>query len=439
MGITPGGTMNFNTVARMNRAGSFNIATDHLLSLSYLDLSTLALDSVTVSQGVLDMFPKIDVTINGYYALTTTSDQYAYYTTTDHLGVTQAIFIGVIPTSGVEFNPADNKTRLSGYGLGFYQTQQILPDQFLHNYASQNPAITVRGLIGADEWAGLGGINPYNIMPVVAWGDTLNTKVFDFSRTDIIKAAIQQITDYTRHVYLVQSFLVSGNPVNRAYFVHEDDIDIYLDLPAPVTITAPSAYCDTGVTCDWKGEEAYNQILVIGRDPVGNTFSGIYSSPDVIQGNIPPRTYIENSGSWTTQAQVTARALELYGFYGTAASVYSATLSDRTDLRLLQKIKFSGYTGISSDWMRITNIQYKIGPEVEKSVTIQFTSDAKFSNMRRMYRSMLPDPVSEMQSVFNDSMSNVPGNDVGTVTTLNGDGTALITLEDGRQVTSRVF
>lgn len=430
--------MNFNTVARMNRAGTFNVANDHPPYITYLDLSTLDIDSVTVSQGVLDPFPRIEITVNGYYALETTADQYAYYTTTDHLSASNAIFIGVIQASNVVFNPGDNQTRVSGYGLGYYQTKQIVPELFTHNYASQNPALTVRGLIGADEWAGMGGIEPHHIMPVAAWGTTLSARVFDFNRTDIVKTAIDRICDYSRHVYLVQSALSSGVPGSRAYFVHEDDIDTYMDLPAAVTITSPSAYCDSGVSVDWKSEDAFNAFLVIGRDPLGVTFSGYYATPDVVQGNTPPRVYTENSGAFTTQAQVSARALELYNFYGTAASVYSATLQDRMDLRLLQKIKFSGYTGIAEDWMRITNIQYRIKP-ADKTVNIQFTSDAKFSNMRRMYRSMLPDPVSEMQAVFNDSLSNVPGNDVGVVTTLNGDGTALITLEDGRQVTSRVF
>ena len=430
--------MNFNTVARMNRAGSFNIATDHLLSPSYLDLSTLDLDTVNVSQGVLDMFPTIRANVDGIYPLTTTSDQYAYYKTTDHLGIDQAIFIGIIPRSEVEYNAAAYQTQLSGSGLGYYQTQQPVPDLFLHNVATQNPALTVRGITGADEWAGMGGIEPYCIMPVAAWGTTLNTKVFDFNRTDMIKASLDRICDYTRHLYLVQSALVSSNPVSRAYFLHEDDIDTYLDLPAAVTITNPSDYLDGKLKCIWKGEEKFNAFLVIGRDQVGATFSGYYAAPEVIQWDAPPKVYIENSGSWTTQAQVTARAYELYLFYGTAASVYSATLFDRTDLRILQKIRFTD-RDISDAWMRITNISYDIGPDIEKSVTIQFTSDIKFSNMRRMYRSMLPDPVAEMQAVFNDSMSNVPGNDIGVITTLNGDGTGLITLEDRRQVTSRVF
>jgi len=430
--------MNFNTVARMNRAGSFNIATDHLLSQSYLDLSTLDLSTVNVSQGVLDTHPTIQAKVNGVYTTPTTTDQYAYYTTTDHLGIDQAIFIGILPGSEVEYNPADDLTSLSGSGLGYYQTQQPVPDLFLHNYASQNPALTVRGITGADEWAGVGGIEPYRIMPVAAWGTTLNTKVFDFSRTDMVKTSLNRICDYTRHLYLVQSALVSGNPVSRSYFLHEDDVDTYLDLPSPVTITNPSDYLDGKLRSVWRGEEKFNAFLVIGRDQTGVTLSGYYAAPEVIQGDAPPKVYIETSGAWTTQAQLTARAYELYLFYGTAASVYSARLFDRTDLRILGQIRFLDQD-ISDAWMRITNVSYDIGPDIEKSVTIQFTSDIKFSNMRRMYRSMLPDPVAEMQAVFNDSMSNVPGNDVGAITTLNGDGTALITLEDGRQVTSRVF
>lgn len=433
--------MNFNTVARLNRAGTFNIAMDELSYTTLLDLTTLDLQSINIRQGVQDMYPRASLKIFGEYEIDTSENIAAYYITDDHLGVDQALFIGMLLSSSWSYDPGNDLTSAQGYGLGYFESMQYVPETYLHNYASVNPAITMYGLTGGDEWAGSGGIEPYRIMPVAAWGSTLNTRVFDFDRLTTIKNACEKICDYTRHVHLVQTALDDYNrPVARRYFVHEDDLDTYMDLPAAVTITNPDSNMKGGVNVESKGEEVYNYILVIGRDTYGNSLSAVAATADAIQGNVPLRIYPERTGTFATQAQLQARATELYGFYVDPATVYSATFLDRMDLRLLQKICFSGYSSFTTDWMRITDVDYNISATeegIEKSVKVQFTSDAKFSNMRRMYRCMTPDPVSETESIFDAKMSQVPGNEVGIITEIDGY-TATVTLEDGRTVTARI-
>jgi hypothetical protein len=277
-------------------------------------------------------------------------------------------------------------------------------------------------------------------MPVSAWGSTLNTRVFDFDRNVTIKNAISKICDYTRHIHLVQSSLNAYNhPVARRYFVHEDDIDTYLGLPADVTITSPDGYLSAGVTVESKGEEVYNYILVLGRDSSGNAVSGVSATSDAIQGNVPRKIYLERSGAFTTQAQVNARALELYGYYADPATTYSATFHERLDLRLLQKLTFSGYDDFTTDDMRIIDIEYEIAATNEgitKSAKVTFTTDAKFSNVRRMYRSSTPDPVGEVENIFDAKMGSVAGNEIATVTAIDGN-TATVEYEDGRTATVR--
>ncbi len=213
-----------------------------------------------------------------------------------------------------------------------------------------------------------------------------------------------------------------------------------MDLPAPVTITNPDGYLKGGVMVESKGEEVYNYIVVMGRDTYGNALSAVKATEDAIQGNVPLKIYPERSGAFTTQAQVQARADELYGFYVDPASIYSATFLDRMDLRLLQKIRFSGYDSFTSDWMRITDVDYTVAATddgIEKWVKVQFTSDAKFSNIRRMYRCATPDPVGEVESIFDAKVGQMAGNEVGTVVSIDGDMTATILLDDGRTVTAR--
>lgn len=435
--------MNFNTVARLNRAGAFNIAMDELSYTTLLDLTTLDLQSISIRQGLQEMYPRASLKIFGEYEIDTSENIAAHYITTDHLGVDNVLFIGMLLSSSWTYDPGNDLTSIQGYGLGYFESMQYVPEQYTHNYASINPAVTIYGLTGGDEWAGSGGVEPYRIMPVSAWGGTLNTRIFDFDRLCTIKNAVEKICDYTRHVHLVQTSLDTyDRPVARRYFVHEADLDTYMDLPDAVTITNPDGYLKGGVMVESKGEEVYNYIVVMGRDTYGNALSAVKATEDAIQGNVPKKVYLERSGAFTTQAQVDARALELYGYYVDPATIYSATLYERLDLRLLQKIRFSGYDDFTEDWMRITDIEYEIAATNEgitKAAKVQFTSDAKFSNVRRMYRSSAPDPVGEIESIFDAKVGQMAGNEMGTVTEINAEeGTATVELEDGRIVTARI-
>jgi len=433
--------MNFNTVACLNRAGTFNCVMDEPSYTTLLDLSTLDLQRISIRQGLQESYPSATIKIFGEYDLDTSASTFAYYIDQDHLGADQTLFVGMLLTSTATYDPGNDITSIIGYGLGYYDNTQYVPETYSHNTATINPAVTVYGLTGGDNYATASGIEPYRIMPVSAWGSTLNTRVFDFDRNVTIKNAISKICDYTRHIHLVQSSLDANNhPVARRYFVHEDDIDTYLGLPADVTITSPDGYLSAGVTVESKGEEVYNYILVLGRDSAGNAISGVSATSDAIQGNVPRKIYLERSGAFTTQAQVNARALELYGYYADPATTYSATFLERLDLRLLQKLTFSGYADFTTDDMRIIDIEYEIAATNEgitKSAKVQFTTDAKFSNVRRMYRSSTPDPVGEVENIFDAKVGQIPGNQLGTVTAIDGYE-ATVLLADGRTVTARV-
>jgi len=316
-----------------------------------------------------------------------------------------------------------------------------VPSAYQHNTAATNPATVIAGLLGGDNWEATTGIEPYNINTVAEWGTTLNTRVFDFDAKTTKATAIQQICDYCRYMFVVKWRLIAGSYYRPAgYFISENDIDTDLDLPAAVTITSPDSYLKGKISIVSKVTERYNKITVTGRDPAGTVFTKTESSPGLLNGDELPVEFPENSGAWTTQTQVDARALELYNFYINPSTVWTATFQDRVDLDLLQKIKFIGYTtrGVTEDWMRITSVRYTIGKAGDKTVQIEFTTDQAFSNINRMYRSNSPDTVTETEAIFDGKMAQVPQNEVGTVTAIDGN-TATITLEDGRVVTARII
>jgi hypothetical protein len=413
-----------------------------LFAKVFVDLDRVDLDKngVTIQRGIQDNLWRFSASIDAFHDLDLTVMRHVTFTTTDHNDVSRTLFTGMLPASSPELAPAAEKTGITGYDYAWYLTQQPVPDAYQHNTATTNPATVLTGILGGNDWMNSTGIKPYRINSVTEWGDTLATKVFDFSRSTMMQQAIERICDYTRYVFWVKWKLIGIFLYPVAYFCHEDDIDdadLGLELPDPVTFAAGNGYVlDDAITIQNKNEEKYNRVIVIGRNNAGDVYFGTAETADVTNGDELPVVYIENSGSWTTQAQVDARATELLTFYSEPSKTYRCKLADRVDLELLQKVKFTGYTGIPEDWMRITRIRFDVGA-AKKIIEIEFTPDAKLSSIRRMYRCMTPDDVSETEAVFDAKMGNIAGNEIGTIIAIDGN-TATVEYEDGRTATVRI-
>lgn len=407
----------------------------------FLNLSLVRTKKITISKSIQDSLWRADIDLHQYKNLDMAVLRHCTYTTTDHLGASHTLFTGILPGAQPQLAPADETTRITGYDYGWYLTQRKVPEAYLHNTAATNPATVITGLLGGDDWMTETGIEPYSIQTVSEWGVTLNTKVWDFDRTTSRLQAIQRICDYCRYVFIVKWRDIGGGILNPcAYFCHEDDIDTYLDLPDPVTFTKPDPYVDDKITWDVKGDEKYNRVTVYGRKSDGTSLSYTAETADVTNGDEIPVEFVESSGAFTTEAQVQARAEELLTYFSTAQKTYTVTLNQRTDLELLQKVTFSGWTEIPETSMRIISISYAVDDATAtKRVQIQVTSETKLSQIRRMYRGMNPDPLSEADALFDAKAAAMPGNDVGSITAISDDGTeATILLEDGRTVTARI-
>ena len=410
-----------------------------VISRNYIPLDQLDLTQISVSKAVSDDIWAMNATIDGFTELNTDVLRHATYTTTDHLGVSQSIFAGILPKSQNTIKESANKTTITGYDYAWYLSRQQVQSAYQHNTAGTNPATVITGLLGGNDWEETTGIMPYNINQVAGWGTTLNSKAFDFTTGTTKKQAIDKICAYCRFVFLVKWIVVDGIATPAAYFISEDDIDTELDLPAPVTFAYPDPYLIDDIRPVVKGDERYNRVTVIGRDNSGGVFTASVESASVTAGDELAVEFIENSGAWTTQAQVTARAAELYAYYSEVAYTYTAKLADRMDLELLQKIQITGYTGISENWMRITRIKKTIRATnngVEKTVEIEFTENVKWSALRRMYRYSSDDMTGEIETIVKSQISQIPGPQLGTATAVDGQE-ATILLEDGTTITTR--
>jgi hypothetical protein len=406
----------------------------------YIPLDELDITQFSVSRGVSDDIWAMSATIDGFSELNTDVLRHATFSTTDHLGVSQSIFAGILPKGAYTIREAANKTVISGYDYAWYLSRQQVQAEYRHNTAGTNPATVITGLLGGDDWEETTGIMPYKINQVTAWGDTLNSRVFDFTVGTTKKQAIDKICNYCRFVFMVKWIVVDGIATPAAYFVSEDDIDTDLDLPAAVTFAYPDPYLVGDIKPVAKGDERYNRVTVIGRDNTGGVFFCTVESPSVTAGDELAIEKIENSGSWTTQAQVDARAAELYGYYSATAYTYTAKLLDRMDLELLQKMRIIGYTGVSENWMRITRIKKTVRATkdgVKKLVEIEFTENVKWSALRRMYRYSSDDMTNEIETIVDGKINQMPGLQVGVVTDIDGQAGTVV-LESGETVTTRV-
>lgn len=410
-----------------------------VISKQYIPLDTLDITQFSVSKGVSDDIWAMNADIDGFTQLNTDVLRHATFSTTDHLGVSQSIFAGILPKGSYTIKESENKTTITGYDYAWYLSRQQVQTAFQHNVASINPADIITGLLGGDDWEETTGIMPYHILDVVGWGTTLNSKVFDFTIGTTKKQAIDKICAYCRCIFVVKWIVVEGVAIAAAYFISEDDIDTELDLPYPATFTYPDPYLAESIKPVVKGDERYNRVIVIGRNNAGGVFTATVESPAVTAGDELPIEKIENSGSWTTQTQVDARAAELFAYYNSVAYTYTASADDRMDLELLQKIQITGYTGVSENWMRITKIKKSIKATnngIEKTVDIEFTENVKWSALRRMYRYSSDDMTNEIETTVDNKLSQIPGMQVGTCTALDGQEATII-LESGETITTR--
>lgn len=390
-----------------------------------IDLTVYNLETLTISKGQQDAHWRLNATINGYQSFSGNT-KVTTYSTTDYNDDMKMLFSGIVPISRPHFRAADNKTTIEGFDYGWYLSHQPVPSAYTHITASVNPATVIAALL--DETP----IEAYNIDTVTAYGGTLNSKTWDFEKNSTKWTVIQKLCKYCRYVFTVQWDTTTGTP--RAYFVNETDIDTALGLPTMVTFTSTDnpEYIDGEISYEIKGDAKYNRVVCYGRDSTGGSLSSTLQSTD-LTNKIPgvyPVTYVESSGSFTTQAQLDTRAAELCSYYASVKKVYTATLINHF-LIPLQKVKFTGFTGVDEDDMRITDVVYSIDGPMKKC-RITFMSNALYWSIDQMYRESEPDIIGQIESVFDFKATGIATNKFGTVTAKNETThKATIQLNDG--------
>jgi len=291
---------------------------------------------------------------------------------------------------------------------------------------------------GITNWAAVTGIYPYNIASSYSvWGHPEVTggmpeKEFPFTETTTKAQAIQAICDYMKWIFYVRWRDVSGvgTDIPCAFFVPESAIDTQLYLPDPVYVTATTDYDSRDArkhvvspfTLTQAGENQYNWITVRCQGLTGAWYQSVQYASDVYDetlnptGTKPKREYKETNKDICTQADCTARALDLYTYYQKQVCTWKVTFTQRSDLVLLQKLIVSGYSPVLPDGTyRIISVDldYSKGG-TKNTITVSIILDTDFKaylNLKRVYLNS----VYEIQNVVQDALKSSVGSATGIV------------------------
>lgn len=352
----------------------------------------------------------------------------------DHNDVERCIFMGLIPGASFTRALAANRAEVNGFDYGWYLSKQFVPLAAQHTNENINPSAWIKRLLvgeALDFNNPETGIDSYNVDDVPNWDSIKKSFNWDSKITKWI--AIQEIAEHCGFIFVVKWRETGGAYYPCAYFIDEDNIDTDLDLPAMVTIANPSDYLLSGFKVVEDNSEKINQVKLRGSNTLtGDWYTATEETAAVTAGDELPITFQEEvSHENMSQVRLNAWASYYYNILNNDVKTYIVRLKDRYDLELYQKIKFTGYTKIPEDEMRITGISY-IKNIKDHIIEIAFTlASRKLSDYKLITKVMTPDTVTEIETIVERTTEKIiPDIAVGMVTAIVGDE-ATVELEDG--------
>lgn len=394
------------------------------------DIPSLAAESVDISRGINDTMWVLQTSIVGQ---TPTEFFHYAYATTDHNNVMQTLFAGFTPDSVDTYQAIQHRSHVSMYDYGWYLSAQYLPEDAY--------IISLQGIHSSwDAWIRYllegTGILPYRISISSA-----EDKEFSFSANTTKRDAIDAISQYCGFVFMVR-WNAESPPDPIAYWVSQDHIDDGLeglDIPAPVTFSYPDSYIEEISAVQSTPEEKINRVRVRGCDTAGMWYSSTVQTPALVAGEDIAREYYEESNTWDSQLKTDARALALLDYFTSITHTVELKIHARVDLRLYQRIRFTG-AGFPSrltslGWLRIIWIQYHISG-VEKYVSIRACTDKGVTTLTERMNIASTDVVADIDTIVSDKINTIPSTELGTVEQKYGDIVSVRT-EEGRLLSAR--
>lgn len=391
-----------------------------------------ALDYVegfTVSKSLNDRMWKLSFTLDGSTAPEAMIGIRAF--ATDYNDTEHCLFVGFIPGADYTYKLANNKISVTAFDYTWYLTAQHVPKA----YWEVDLSLTVDyhvfvDFLGGENWENVTGVELANIF------NSLDGSKHVWNPKTTKMEAIEDMADVANYMILIM-FEEGGLGTYTTTMYYTQLPDVY--LPAQVTFTEPSDYV-ISINKNENYLENYNRVIVYGTNPSnGNWYTATNQTAAVTAGEEKPIEYVFESSKLTTQNEVETKCDALYAILnGISATTYSAVLTNRFDLKLMQLVKFVGYTGIPETDMRIISIAYH--RELNNDhVDIQFTADQSFADLRLLARYLETDPIQQQQQVIEDKLITGLGHiAIGEVTAVDGS-IATVTLErSGNSIEARI-
>jgi len=415
-------------------------------------LDNYPLSSIRVSKSISDAFWQLEASMPDV-------DIPAYYTDVavqlkDNDGIDRTAFYGITaPDEAYTIKNVESMVRIFAYGYGWFLSRQFVPEDLLVLPATESVNWYIEELLGGADWQTVTGIEPYKVnTPLPA----IPKKEFVFRPDKTKLDAINDIAEYYNCIFEIKwhNAGTSQSPiwVSRAYFVRSNQIDDEidgLDLPTPAIIERTDG--DTiDISVVNSSEDKFNRIYAIGYNTEDQWFKGVEESPNVTDGTVKAREYMEYPSPYVnSQESATIRAQELYSLFNFPIKRITANLTQRHDLELYQLVKFEGWTeyenalytvGLTGEnWVRIVEITHNKN-EYGSSVNIVCVPDRDLSQSRLRSYSVAPNIVDDTEAVVFDVLTSMPGSEIGIAATpVAGSSTTTVDLNRGGTVTARIL
>lgn len=422
--------LSYADIASIAGSGVFGVPSTYI----FIDMDNLSAVGWNVSKTIQDPLWKLSTPLTGTDV--PTPFRHLRVIAPDHNDVDRTVFIGFLPQARTNLSGAGNFTSLSGFDYAWYLTSQYIAEAQRITDEDTDPSVTITAILGGADWAKTTGIEPYNMKTVTDWATIKKSYIFDPNASKW--KCIQEICEHTNHIFVVK-WVDTGTDFHPvAYFVHEDDIDTELDLPALVTITAPDAEF-VSASKESQQVDKINRVVVKGANKItGVWYDSVVESAEVTAGEEIPIEYRYESTDLDTQAKADARATTLYNFYNTDSDTYTINFKQRMDLELYQRIQFSGYADIATGVMRVISIRYG-RKAADSDVEVVVAPDQNLSNLRALSRLLGDDFMNTQDRIKEQFFIDLTKIAVGTVQSIDG-AEAVVALErDGGLVKGRVL
>ena len=349
------------------------------------------------------------------------------------------LLVGFPITSQSKRSDSEHGTVMSGYSYGWKVPQRpiLQEDRLLKSTVQGNriiiedPLLYLSRLIHSTD-------NPCGLLKggwdskVEKWGSIdLPYQQFEASDSSNVMNQVDDICEYAGLFYMDGWKEINGIFQPVTYLRSETALDTGYDLPDPILITANSDDVRTqrvmvDAESEINGDKWFNSVWVDGVIQ-GETSGVTRHKPEkwVVADMGLERPYPYNfTLPPMTRAEVIKKVVEkcnyLYDLVTIPAETFSVKFFDRYDLKLMQKIRFSGFSTIPDMQMRITEIEYTINADEGCICTCTCASDRSWSAMRKLALSLKRDWAAVSDSIKRSIESKMQQVTYGRVVAVNG-------------------